>query len=107
MILYLLVKKRGGMPLELRRGIITYKTRMQAETDPLVVNWLRSGVVELKRMTMKEVIDMTRKTFFNLVARKADTKTQNINVAVSSRVTKVVLDELNKLSLKDFGKVLR
>jgi len=49
---------------------------------------------------------ITRGKFMNQIARMADTKKQKIDVSISYRLTRIVLDELAKMSLKDVAKVL-
>ena len=57
-----------------------------------------------KEEPMGKVI--TRGKFMNQIARMADTKKQKIDVSISYRLTRIVLDELAKMSLKDVAKVL-
>ena len=49
---------------------------------------------------------MTKQQFYNLIARKADTPTQKIDASISSRVTKLVLDELRNLKGRDIFFIL-
>lgn len=90
--------------------------KVKSNGDPIKfdlanVTWSSSNAPNIGTVTItyndgEEVVRMTKKQFFNKIARKADTKRTKINVAVSYRVTKLVLDEMKSLSLRDLRKVL-
>ena len=50
---------------------------------------------------------INRNTFMNIVAKKADTKKQKIDVTIVKRVLKIALDLLATYDIKTISKILK